>query len=400
VRFVFNKLITGGFRVGVSEKLIVKALALWLNKEENQIAHRLMGNWSPFETTLQALLLQENFADNLSKPYPFFLAYALEQAPEELGNENDWLAEYKWDGIRGQIIVRNNEIFIWTRGEELVTEKYPELHALKSFLPNGTVLDGELMAYKNNTILSFQHLQKRIGRKTVSKKLLAEIPVAFFAYDILEHNGQDIRELPLTHRRELLEKLLVNINHAGVVLLSEKVTFSSWSELINIQANARNINAEGLMLKNLNAPYEVGRKKGNWWKWKVSPYTIDAVMIYAMQGHGRRANLFTDYTFAVWDNGALVPFAKAYSGLTDKEILAVDKFVKQNTIEKFGPVRSVKAELVFEIAFEGIALSTRHKSGIALRFPRIARWRKDKPAAEANTLDDLKSLFLVKENAE
>jgi DNA ligase-1 len=400
VRFVFNKLITGGFRVGVSEKLIVKALALWLNKEENQIAHRLMGNWSPFETTLQALLLQENFADNLSKPYPFFLAYALEQAPEELGNENDWLAEYKWDGIRGQIIVRNNEIFIWTRGEELVTEKYPELHALKSFLPNGTVLDGELMAYKNNTILSFQHLQKRIGRKTVSKKLLAEIPVAFFAYDILEHNGQDIRELPLTHRRELLEKLLVNINHAGVVLLSEKVTFSSWSELINIQANARNINAEGLMLKNLNAPYEVGRKKGNWWKWKVSPYTIDAVMIYAMQGHGRRANLFTDYTFAVWDNGALVPFAKAYSGLTDKEILAVDKFVKLNTIEKFGPVRSVKAELVFEIAFEGIALSTRHKSGIALRFPRIARWRKDKPAAEANTLDDLKSLFLVKENAE
>jgi DNA ligase-1 len=328
------------------------------------------------------------------------LAYALEQAPEELGNENDWLAEYKWDGIRGQIIVRNNEIFIWTRGEELVTEKYPELYALKNILPNGTVLDGELMAYKNNTILSFQHLQKRIGRKTVSKKLLAEIPVAFFAYDILEHNGQDIRELPLMHRRELLEKLLANINHAGVVLLSEKVTFSSWSELINIQANARNINAEGLMLKNLNAPYEVGRKKGNWWKWKVSPYTIDAVMIYAMQGHGRRANLFTDYTFAVWDNGALVPFAKAYSGLTDKEILAVDKFVKLNTIEKFGPVRSVKAELVFEIAFEGIALSTRHKSGIALRFPRIARWRKDKPAAEANTLDDLKSLFLVKENAE
>lgn len=392
-RFVFNKIITGGFRVGVSDKLIVKALSLWLQKDENHITHRLMGNWSPESTTLENLLLQENAAENISKPYPFYLAYAIEEIFFEENNAEDWLAEYKWDGIRGQIIVRQNELFIWTRGEELVTDKYPELHFLKEILPDGTVLDGELLAFKNENILPFNKLQKRIGRKTVSKKMLQEVPVVFYAYDILEHEEKDIRQLPQQERKNILKNLVALLPQQQFLFLSETIVFNSWASLQQIQKNAREKIAEGLMLKRKNSPYETGRKKGSWWKWKVQPYTIDAIMIYAMQGHGRRANLFTDYTFAVWHEDKLVPFTKAYSGLTDEEILEVDRFVKKNTIEKFGPVRSVKAELVFEIAFEGIAESKRHKSGIALRFPRISRWRKDKPAHEANTLEDLRKMI-------
>lgn len=392
-RFVFNKIITGGFRIGVSDKLVVKALSLWLQKDENHIAHRLMGNWSPESTTLENLLLEENIVDNISKPYPFYLAYAVEENFFEENNAEDWLAEYKWDGIRGQIIVRKNELFIWTRGEELVTDKYPELHFLKELLPDGTVLDGELLAFKNENILPFNDLQKRIGRKTVSKKILQEVPVVFFAYDVLEHEAKDIRQLPQQERKSILKNILSKLLPQQNIFYSETLTFASWLELQQLQQNARAVNAEGLMLKNKHSIYETGRKKGNWWKWKVQPYTIDAVMIYAMQGHGRRANLFTDYTFAVWHENKLVPFTKAYSGLTDEEILEVDRFVKKNTIEKFGPVRSVKPELVFEIAFEGIAESSRHKSGIALRFPRISRWRKDKPAQEANNLEDLRRMI-------
>ncbi len=387
--FIFNKLISGSFRVGVSEKNIIKALSAAFSIEENEIAHKLMGNWNPFETNLNELLFSKE--KNFSKPYPFYLAYALENEINRLGDTKDWQAEYKWDGIRGQIIFRNNECYIWSRGEELVTQQFPELKELIGIIPDGTVLDGEIIAYKNAEILSFQHLQKRLGRKSVSKKMLEDVPVSFIAYDVLEFNSNDIRHLSLIERRSILEKLIPN-NHPKF-LQSQLIYFKNWDELKIIQENSRNNNAEGLMLKNTHAAYQVGRKKGDWWKWKVNPYTIDAVLTYAMQGHGRRANLFTDYTFAVWHNDELVTFTKAYSGLNDNEIKEVDAFVRKNTIEKFGPVRRVKPELVFEIAFEGIALSKRHKSGVALRFPRISRWRKDKPATEANSLEDLKQLI-------
>lgn len=391
-RFVFNKLITGGFRVGVSQKLMVRALAKYLDRDENVMAHRLMGNWTPEEITFAELLKSESESDDISKPYPFYLAYQLEENWNELGPTGQWQAEWKWDGIRGQVIVRNDELFVWSRGEELVTDKYPEYHAFASQLPNGTVLDGEILAYENGEPLPFAVIQKRIGRKTLSKKLLAEAPVVFMAYDILEFEGKDVRANSLSARREMLDQIVTDVNNPAL-LASPIIAFDSWKNLAQIRESSREMKAEGVMLKRQDADYKVGRKRGDWWKWKVDPMTIDAVMIYAMRGHGRRANLYTDYTFAVWENDELVPFAKAYSGLTDAEFKEVDAFVKKNTIDRFGPVRSVKAELVFELAFEGIAASSRHKSGIALRFPRMKRWRKDKPASEANTLDDLKKLL-------
>jgi len=283
---------------------------------------------------------------------------------------------------------------VWSRGEELVTDKYPEYEAIKNSLPDGTVLDGEILPYTDKP-LPFQQLQTRIGRKTVSAKLLKEVPVVFMTYDILEWEGKDIREWPLAQRRQKLEEIVSNAG--GVLKLSPVLNFTSWNELTEERSRSREFLSEGLMLKRKDSTYRDGRRRGDWWKWKIDALTIDAVMIYAMRGHGRRANLYTDYTFAVWSGDQLVPFTKAYSGLTDKEILEVDNWVKRNTIERFGPVRSVKAELVFEIAFEGIQRSTRHKSGIALRFPRIHRWRKDKPKEEANTLQDLMNLLSERE---
>ncbi len=391
-RFVFNKLITGGFRIGVSQKMMVKALAHHLDKDEASLAHRLTGKWDPESTTFDTLLLEENTKDDASKPYPFYLAYQLEQELEELGKPEEWQAEWKWDGIRGQVIIRNKEVFVWSRGEELVTEKYPEYHLFASALPDGTVLDGEILAHDGNTPLNFNVLQTRIGRKTVSKKLLNDAPVVLMAYDLLEHQGEDIRARPMEERRKLLESLVEEVG-SPKLLLSPTVEFDSWEKLAQERARSRELMSEGIMLKRKNSDYKVGRKRGDWWKWKVDALTIDAVMIYAMRGHGRRANLYTDYTFAVWKGDELVPFTKAYSGLTDAEFRKVDSFVKKNTIDRFGPVRSVNPELVFEIAFEGIAKSTRHKSGVALRFPRMKRWREDKPASEANTLEDLNALL-------
>lgn len=391
-RFIFNKLITGGFRVGVSQKLMVKALAKHADAKENIVAHKLMGQWSPESITFPELLFTEEEKD-ISKPYPFYLAYALEGEVSALGQPSAWFAERKWDGIRGQIIVRDHTLFVWSRGEELVTDKYPEYAVMLDLLPEGTVIDGEIMPFRDNRPLSFNHLQTRIGRKNLNTKLLRDVPVAFIVYDLLEFNGADIRQWPMSERRKKLEEICTTPSQ--VLRLSELVPFQSWDELTYERGRSRELVSEGIMLKRKESVYRDGRRRGDWWKWKIDPFTVDAVMIYAMRGHGRRANLYTDYTFAVWDNDQLVPFTKAYSGLTDDEIREVDRWVKQNTVERFGPVRSVKPTLVFELAFEGIAKSSRHKSGIALRFPRINRWRKDKTVQEANTLKDLEQLLKV-----
>lgn len=389
-RFVFNKLITGSFRIGVSQKTMVNALSKTVNLEPNTIAHRISGNWDP-STTLLEDLLSESTVDH-SRPYPFYLAYALENNIHEMGDINEWQAEWKWDGIRGQVIQRNNDLFVWSRGEELMTEKFPEFHVLKDRLPEGTVLDGEIMPYANNKALPFAVLQTRIGRKNITKKHLQDAPVAFIAYDVLEKDGADVRDLAMSERRKLLAAIVRDVN-LPVLQPSPVIGFTTWDELAEQRSKARDINSEGIMLKRKNSAYGVGRKKGDWWKWKIDPLVIDAVMIYAQKGSGRRSNLYTDYTFAVKDGNKLVSFTKAYSGLTDQEFGQVDNFVKRNSIEKFGPVRTVKPELVFEIAFEGIAASNRHKSGVALRFPRMSRWRKDKKPEEINTLDDLKKML-------
>jgi DNA ligase-1 len=389
-RFIFNKLITGAFRVGVSQQLVVKALAKYTDVKENVLAHLLMGSWSPAVTTLKGLLHEMSGKPDYSKPYPFYLAYALDENVESLGDPSAWMAERKWDGIRGQIIVRNRQLFVWSRGEELVTDKYPEYHSLLQMIPDGTVMDGEIMPYKNDQPMAFAYLQKRIGRKNISAKILKDVPVAFIAYDVLEWQGEDIRSWPMTERRKKLEAICEASSE--VLRLSPQIYFESWEQLTEARTHSRDFLSEGIMLKRKNSVYRNGRRRGDWWKWKIDPLTVDAVLLYAMPGSGRRANLYTDYTFAVFDGDQLVPFAKAYSGLTDEEILAVDRWVRKNTIERFGPVRSVKPELVFEIAFEGINLSTRHKSGIAVRFPRIHRWRKDKNVNEINTLNDLRQL--------
>jgi len=391
-RFVFNKLLSGAFRVGVSQKLMVNALAKTVQLEPSVIAHRISGNWDPSTTTFEQLLSEQAVQVDYSKPYPFYLAYALEDKLDDLGDPLDWQAEWKWDGIRGQVIKRNDQLFVWSRGEDLITDKFPEYAILQNKLPNGVAIDGEILPYKDGQVLNFNVLQTRIGRKNITKKHLQEAPVGLFAYDLLELNGEDLRHLALSERRAALEDL-INAMQLPFLQLSPIVTFTNWDELVTIREQSRSINSEGLMLKRKSSAYLVGRRRGDWWKWKIDPLTIDAVMVYAQKGAGRRSNLYTDYTFAVKDGDKLIPFTKAYSGLTDKEFAQVDAFVKKNSLEKFGPVRTVKPELVFEIAFEGIAASNRHKSGVALRFPRISRWRTDKKADEINTLDDLKKML-------
>ncbi|MGL5891010.1 MAG: ATP-dependent DNA ligase [Bacteroidia bacterium] len=394
-KFVFNKLITGGFRIGVAQQLVVRALAKVLNTNEASVTHRLMGNWQPEETSFEKLLLSENTGDRLSQPYPFCLAYSLDVSFDELGEPDNWQAEWKWDGIRGQIIKRGDELFVWSRGEELVTDMFPEFAELHTLLPQGIVIDGEIIPWKDGKPLPFHVMQQRNGRKNITPKILKEAPIVFLAYDLLEFEGKDLRNDSLISRREKLETIVNENANSNTLKLSPQLSFSSWNELTELRTNSRDELSEGLMLKRKDSVYETGRKRGSWWKWKVDPLTVDAVLIYAQRGHGRRANLYTDYTFAVWDGDNLVPFAKAYSGLTDAEIKEVDAFVKRNTVDKFGPVRSVKAELVFELAFEGINPSPRHKSGIALRFPRMSRWRKDKTVRDADTLETLRALLNI-----
>ncbi|HYC27475.1 MAG TPA: ATP-dependent DNA ligase, partial [Chitinophagaceae bacterium] len=395
-RFVFNKLITGSFRIGVSQQMMVNALSKLVKLPASVIAHRISGNWDPATTSFDELLSEDVTTIDHSKPYPFYLAYALEDEPESLGDPSEWQAEWKWDGIRGQIIRRNGELFVWSRGEELMTEKFPEYQMLEQLLPDGIAIDGEILPYGNGQVLNFNVLQTRIGRKNVTRKNLQEAPAAFFAYDLLEWEGVDYRDQPMEARRRKLEEIVTHfreINSNFPIHLSPIVEFTNWDDLKKLRLDARNINSEGIMLKRKSSVYQVGRRRGDWWKWKIDPLTIDAVMVYAAKGSGRRSNLYTDYTFAVRDGDKLVTFTKAYSGLTDKEFAQVDAFVKRNSLEKFGPVRTVKPELVFEIAFEGIAASNRHKSGVALRFPRMHRWRKDKTVEEINTLDDLKKML-------
>jgi DNA ligase-1 len=392
-RFIFNKLISGNFRIGVSNKMLVNALAKQSDTESSKVMHSIMGKWQPWEISYEDLMAGAHVNTDNSWPYPFCLAYALEAEPASLGAVTEWQAEWKWDGIRGQIVKRNGELFIWSRGEELVTDQFPELHFLAKELKDGTVLDGEILSVKDGNVQAFSVLQQRLNRKTINKSQLSDAPIGFYTYDLLEYEGRDLREETLEKRRALLVKTIDSLKTQNIVALSPVVEFRDWEDLAEQRKGSREINSEGIMLKKLDSLYHSGRKRGDWWKWKVNPYTVDTVMIYAQKGSGRRANFFTDYTFAVRDGDQLITVAKAYSGLTDKEIKEVNSFVVKNAIEKFGPVRTVKPELVFEIAFEGIAESKRHKAGLALRFPRIVRWRKDKKADEINTLDDLRQLL-------
>ena len=385
-RFVLNKLLTGALRVGVSRTLVERAVARVADLPRETVAHRLMGGWDPSPEAWRALIARDEGEADLARPYPFFLAHALDGPIDALGDVGDWMVEDKWDGIRGQLIRRAGETFLWSRGEDMVTERYPEIVALAEGLPDGTVLDGEILAWRDGAPLPFAVLQKRIGRKRVGRKTLADAPVTFMAYDLLEHDGADIREQPGEARRARLEALLEEIDGFEVSMIVE---VSSWLDVERHRETARQRGVEGLMLKRRDAAYGVGRKRGAWFKHKLAPITIDAVLIYAQAGHGKRASLFTDYTFAVWRGDELAPIAKAYSGLDNDEIRELDRWIRANTIERFGPVRSVHAEQVFEIAFEGLHRSTRHKAGLAVRFPRIARWRRDKPAAEADRLETL-----------
>ena len=432
-RFLLLKLVTGEFRVGVSHTLVVRALSQAAGLPATTIAARLMGEWTPSSAWYAGLLAHETTDDDRSRPYPFFLASPLEDPIDTLGDRGDWLIEWKWDGIRAQLVKRGDVIHLWSRGEELITHRFPEIAAAAGRLPDGTVLDGEVLAFRGGRPLPFSALQQRIGRQKQVAELARTVPVVFMAYDILEDRGEDIRALPQVERRRRLEERVTSeqaeVRSAAVVgggeslaeddefmlvpsgdalapksveppaigvnvlRASPLVRAETWASLGDLRAESRARGVEGLMLKRTSASYGVGRKRGDWWKWKIDPYTIDAVLIYAQPGSGRRASLLTDYTFGVWDNGELVPIAKAYSGLSNEEIDEMDKWIRRHTRERFGPVRHVEPVHVFELGFEAIARSTRHRSGIAVRFPRMLRWRRDKKPEEADTLETVQKLL-------
>jgi DNA ligase-1 len=461
--FLLNKLLTGEFRVGVSHTLVVRAVAQHAGLATAVVEHRLMGHWAPSAEAFTSLIAPEDPAGDPSRPYPFCLASPHEGPIEELGAREEWLVEWKWDGIRAQLIHRAGEVFLWSRGEELITERFPEIAAAASNLPAGTVLDGEVLAFGDGMPRPFADLQRRIGRQRKVQEVAGAVPVVFLAYDVLEHDGVDIRELPMRERRARLLRLLQADLKVGLydktqadlkvglydkrgddergddkrgddergddkrgddkrgddergddkrgddkrgddkrgveadlqvrLRVSEALTAPTWEALASLRGESRERHVEGLMLKRWTSPYRPGRRRGDWWKWKIAPHTVDAVLLYAQPGSGRRASLFTDYTFGVWDNGELVPVAKAYSGLTDAEIDELDRWVRRHTTQRFGPVSAVEPVHVFELGFERIAPSTRHKSGVAVRFPRMLRWRRDKTAAEADTLDTLRTLI-------
>jgi DNA ligase 1 len=412
-RIVWHKLLTGGLRVGVSRTLVARALAEVAGVEPAVMTHRLMGvAGGPLDADGFARLLAPETAADDRRPYPFFLASAVDQpdpaaVAAALGPVAEWQAEWKWDGMRAQIVRRGDDVTLWSRGEELVNHAFPEIVAAAALLPPGTVLDGELLAVGRGgppgglALLGFAALSKRAGRRTVPKKILAEIPAVFVAYDLIEHDGIDLRPQPLSHRRTLLEAVVPACFDAAlagpitdaVLFRSPLVAADSWAGLAARRAEARSRGVEGLMLKRRSSPYATGRTRGDWWKWKVEPLEIDAVVLYAQAGHGRRAGLHSDYTLGVWDGDRLVTIAKAYSGLADAEIVEIDRIVRTTTLERHGPVRICTPTLVMQLAFEGVAASTRHKSGVAVRFPRIVRWRRDKTPADAGTLADLKRMI-------
>ena len=393
-RFLATKLMTGALRVGVSQRLVVRALAQALEQEPALLMHRMMGQWEPSVDWFHRLSKPVDQAEDRSLPYPFFLASPLEIPAAELGPADEWLAEFKWDGIRGQLIIRAGEVYLWSRGEERMDGRFPEIEAAARKLPDGVVLDGEILAWDGQQVQPFHRLQRRLNRKQVGERLLTETPVMFRAYDLLEADGKDLRPQPLEQRRTQLEHCLAQappaINLSPLALPPEQ---DGWAARARLRDQARQLGVEGLMLKHRGSPYRAGRVRGDWWKWKIEPLTLDAVLLYAQAGHGRRANLYTDYTFGVYDGDQLVPIAKAYSGLDQKEIEQLDRWIRRNTIERFGPVRSVRAEHVFELAFEGINPSPRHKAGVALRFPRIRRWRHDLSLADADRLEQVRRLL-------
>ncbi|HXG88103.1 MAG TPA: hypothetical protein VNJ02_07190 [Vicinamibacterales bacterium] len=423
-RLVLFKLLTGELRLGVSQTLVVRALGRTADLPATTMAARLMGDWTPSAAWYGELLSPGVTKDDLSRPYPFYLAAPIEPTTTPaalLGDPAAWSAEWKWDGIRAQLVRRAGEIHLWSRGEELITARFPEVSDAAAALPDGTVIDGEVLAFRDDRPLPFSSLQQRIGRQTQVARKARDIPVVFMAYDILEQDGRDVRSEPLRVRRAMLEQLVTNAARqapsrapdrgAAIPLLpfedppvralgpttlrlSPLVVIGDWEDIGRLRGESRANGVEGLMLKRVESPYGVGRKRGDWWKWKIDPFTIDAVLIYAQPGSGKRASLLTDYTFGLWDNGELVPFAKAYSGLTNEEIAELDRWIRRHTVERFGPVRHVEPIHVFELGFDAIAQSSRHKSGIAVRFPRMLRWRTDKPAAEADTLTQLRRYIL------
>ena len=389
-RLVYNKLITSAFRLGVSQQLVLRALAQVSEMPVDVLAHRAMGSWEPTAEFYRSLINPELEADEtpIARPYPFHLAHQIEGQPEVLGEVSDWQVEWKWDGIRAQVIKRQGQVFMWSRGEDLITERFPEIAKAAEALPDGTVIDGEILPWFEGRVMPFTELQRRIGRKNLSAKILSEVPVVLQAYDLVELDGRDIREFDFRDRRDNLERI-VGVLGGDTIFITESVEAADWGDLALLRESSRELGVEGFMLKRRSSPYRVGRHKGDWWKWKIDPLTIDAVLTYAQKGTGKRANLFTDLTFGVWHDGSLVTFAKAYSGLTDAEIRQVDRFVRDNTLQTFGPVRMVKPELVFEIGFEAIQRSSRHKSGVAVRFPRILRKRDDKTIEQADSLQSI-----------
>jgi len=391
-----NKLLSGGFRVGVSTGLVTRAVARSAGLEEAVLAHRLMGGFEPSAAAFSQLLAPGDHQESLAaRPYPFFLASPLDPELLRSTEPQEWQLEWKWDGIRGQLIHRSSGCSLWSRGEELINDAFPELITLAESLPQGTVLDGEVIVWQPQSEApeSFASLQRRLGRKAPSAALQRQCPACFIAYDLLEQGGVDLRPQPLEERRRRLEQLrALWLSEAPEALvprwrLPQPEPLSHWDQLEPLRQGARERRAEGLMLKQRNSPYLVGRKRGHWWKHKLEPLRLDAVLLYAQAGSGRRANLYTDYSFGLWNGeGALVTFAKAYSGLDDGEIRELDRWIRAHTTERFGPVRAVEPLQVFELAFEGLQRSNRHKCGIAVRFPRISRWRRDKPATEADSL--------------
>jgi DNA ligase-1 len=392
-RFVWHKLMLGAFRIGVAKRNLTKALAEVAHVDAAVMAHRMSGSWHATAERFESLISGTDESAARSRPYPFFLAHQIDDAPDDLGPIGDWWIEWKYDGIRAQLIHRGGELLLWSRGEEMIGGAFPELIALGGLLPDGVVLDGEVLAWEHERPLPFSALQRRLNRKNVQWSLFDDVPVIYMAFDLLERDDEDLRDRPLSDRRDALETLLRPLEDEDHLRVAPPVDVDSWDALANIRSESRERGVEGVMIKRRDSPYRVGRTRGDWWKWKVDPYTVDAVLLHAQRGHGRRAGLYTDFTFGVWEGDALVPFTKAYSGLTDDEFRAVNRFINANTIGRHGPVRTVRPELVFEIGFEGIQASDRHKAGIALRFPRMLRWRRDKKPGDADTLTSLRELL-------